>query len=106
MVKAKIPYGRYTKEFREEAVRMVIEGGFSSGSVAERLSLPKSTLENWVRASKKGKLGGIGKSHRPLTELEVELARVKRELAIAQMERDILKKAAAYFAKESLHGTR
>jgi len=106
MVKAKIPYGRYTKEFREEAVRMVMEGGLSSGSVSERLSLPKSTLENWVKAAKKGKLVDIGKSHRPLTELEVELARVKRELAIVQMERDILKKAAAYFAKESLHGTR
>jgi transposase len=106
MVKAKIPYGRYTKEFREEVVRMVVEGGFSSGNVAERLFLPKSTLENWVKAAKKGKLSDIGKSHRPLTELEVELARVKRELAIVQMERDILKKAAAYFAKESLHGTR
>jgi transposase len=41
-----------------------------------------------------------------LTEVEVELARVKRELVITRMERDILKKAAAYFAKESLHGTR
>jgi transposase len=38
--------------------------------------------------------------------VEVELARVKRELALVRMERDILKKAAAYFAKESLHGTR
>ena len=106
MVKAKIPYGRYTKEFREEAVRMVLEGGFSSGSVAERLSLPKSTLENWVKAAKKGKLGEIGKFQRPLTELEVELTMAKRELAIVKMERDILKKAAAYFAKESLHGMR
>jgi len=78
----------------------------NTGSVAARLSLPKSTLENWVKAAERGKLGDIGKSHRPLTELEVELARVKRELAIAQMERDTLKKAAAYFAKESLHGTR
>ena len=41
-----------------------------------------------------------------LTDVEVELARVKRELALVRMERDILKKAAAYFAKESLHGTR
>jgi len=71
-----------------------------------RLSLPKSTLENWVRAFKAGKLESIGSTHRPLTEVEVELARVKRELVIVKMERDILKKAAAYFAKESLHGTR
>jgi hypothetical protein len=44
--------------------------------------------------------------YRPLTEVEMELARTKKELAIVKMERDILKKAAAYFAKESLPGTR
>jgi len=102
----KIPYGRYTKEFREEAARLVIEDGLSAGEAAMRLSLPKSTLENWVRAAKAGKLGSIGKNRRPLTEVEAELARVKRELAVTKMERDILKKAAAYFAKESLPGTR
>lgn len=102
----KIPYGRYTKEFREEAARLVIEDGLSAGEAAMRLSLPKSTLENWVKAAKAGKLGSIGKNRRPLTEVEAELARVKRELAITRMERDILKKAAAYFAKESLPGTR
>jgi transposase-like protein len=88
----KIPQGRYTKEFREEAARLVIENGMSAGEVATRLSLPKSTLENWVRAAKAGKLGDIGKNRRPLTEVEVELARVKRELAITKMKRDILKK--------------
>jgi len=102
----KIPQGRYTREFREEAARLVIEDGMSAGEVSGRLSLPKSTLENWVRAAKAGRLGDIGKNRKPLTEVEVELARVKRELAITRMERDILKKAAAYFAKESLHGTR
>jgi transposase len=63
-------------------------------------------LERWRRVSKKGNLDEIGKSQRPLTEIERELAQVKRELSLAKMERDILKKAAAYFAKESLHGTR
>jgi transposase len=102
----KIPYGRYTKEFREEAARLVLEDGQSAGEVSARLFLPKSTLENWVRAAKAGKLGEVGKNRKPLTEVEIELARVKRELAVTRMERDILKKAAAYFAKESLHGTR
>jgi transposase len=102
----KVPYSKYTKEFRLEAVRLVTEGGLSSGEAATRLSLPKSTLENWVRAFRAGKLESIGSTHRPLTEVEVELARVKRELSLVRMERDILKKAAAYFAKESLHGTR
>jgi transposase len=106
MERGRIPHGRYSKEFREEAVRLVTEGGLSAGEASARLSLPKSTLENWVRSARKGKLGEIGKSHRPLTELEIELAQVKRELAIVKVERDILKKAAAYFAKESLHGTR
>jgi transposase len=102
----KVPYSKYTREFRLEAARLVTEGGLSVGEAAMRLSLPKSTLENWLRAFKAGKLEGIGKSRRPLTDVEVELARVKRELALVRMERDILKKAAAYFAKESLHGTR
>jgi transposase len=102
----RIPNGRYTKEFREEAVRMVTEGGLSVLEVSSRLSLPKSTLERWRRVSKTGALGQIGKGQHPLTEIERELAKVKRVLSLARMERDILKKAAAYFAKESLHGTR
>jgi transposase len=102
----RVPNGRYAKKFREEAVKMVTEGGISVLEISKRLSLPKSTLANWIRASKKGDLGKIGKGQRPLTEIERELAQVKRELSLAKMERDILKKAAAYFAKESLHGTR
>jgi transposase len=102
----KIPHGRYTKEFREEAARLVLEDGLSAGEAAQRLSLPKSTLETWVRSAKAGKLGNVGKNRRPLTEVEIELAKTKKELAMVRMERDILKKAAAYFAKESLPGTR
>jgi transposase len=101
-----IPQGRYTKEFREEAVKMVIEGGMSLPEAARRLSLPPSTIGNWVKAYKAGKLGDIGKTQRPLTDIEMELARVKKELAETRMERDLLKEAAAYFAKESLPGTR
>jgi transposase len=112
----KIPHGNYTKEFGEEAVRLVTEQGMSSGEASLRLGLPKSTLENWGRAVKVRKLDDVGNNRRPLTEVELELARIRRELAITRMERDILKlkKAAAYFevsqarlpAKESLHGTR
>ena len=85
---------------------MLTDGGLSVLDVSGRLSLPKSTLERWRRVSRKGNLGEIGKGQRPLTEIERELAKVKRELSLVRMERDILKKAAAYFAKESLHGTR
>jgi transposase len=101
-----IPQGRYTKELREEAVKLVTAGKMSVDQAAGQLSLPKSTLGNWVKASKAGKLGNIGKSYRPLTDIEMELARTKKELAEVKMDREILKKAAAYFAKESLPGTR
>ena len=101
-----IPLGRYTREFRQEAVRLVVEEGTACRKAALQLSLSPSTLSYWVKAYKDGRLGEIGKSQKPLTELEMELARTKKELVEVKMERDILKKAAAYFAKESLHGTR
>jgi transposase len=100
------PQGRYTKELREEAVKMVLEEKVSVPEAARRLSLPSSTLGNWLKACKEGRLGEIGSNYRPLTDLELELARTKKELADVKMERDILKKAAAYFARESLPGTR
>jgi transposase len=102
----RIPRGRFTKEFRQEAVKLVTEEGLSWAAAGQRLSLSASTIGNWVKAEKAGKLGDVGKSYRPLTEVEIELAQTRRELAEVKMERDILKKAAAYFAKESLPGTR
>jgi transposase len=101
-----IPRGRYTKEFREEAVKLVTEEEMSLPEAGHRLSLAPSTIGNWVKAYKSGKLGDIGKTYRPLTEIEMDLARTKKELVEVKMERDILKKAAAYFARESLHATR
>jgi transposase len=101
-----IPQGRYTREFRQEAVKLVVEDKLSCREVAQRLSLAPSTLAYWVKAYKEGKLGDIGKAQKPLPEVEMELARTKKELIEVKMERDILKKAAAYFAKESLNGTR
>lgn len=102
----RVPKGRYTREFREEAVKLVTEEGLSLPEAGRRLSLPTSTIRNWAQASKSGKLGDVGKFQRPLTDVEMDLAQVKRELSKVKMERDILKKAAAYFAKESLPGTR
>lgn len=100
------PQGRYSKEFREEAVKLVKEGGLSVPEAGRQLSLPSSTIANWLKKDKAGKLGEIGKTYRPLTDIEMELARTKKELFEVKMERDILKKAAAYFARESLPGTR
>ena len=101
-----IPQGRYTREFRQEAVKLVMEQGLSWAEAARRLSLPTSTLANWVKAAKVGRLAEVGKNYRALSEIEMELARTRKELAEVKMERDILKKAAAYFARESLPGTR
>jgi transposase len=101
-----IPRGKYTKEFREEAVKLITEEKLSYPEAGRRLQLAPTTIMNWVKASKAGKLSDIGKSYRPLTEIEMELARTKKELATVKMECEILKKAAAYFARESLPGTR
>ena len=93
----------YTLEFKLEAVRL-IQGGQTCSVTAKVLGIPKQTLENWVRLAAKGKLTGAGA--KPVSAEQMELARLKAELARVKMERDILKKAAAYFAKESLPGTR
>ena len=101
----RVPRVVYTKEFKEEAVKMVTEAGLSLPEVARRVSVSKSTITYWVKLAKEGTLSNGGKQ-RPVTGEQMELALLKREVAELKMERDILKKAAAYFAKESLRGTR
>jgi transposase len=70
---------------------------------AKVLGIPKASLSNWVRSSESGQLGGAGE--RPVTPEQMELARLRAELARVKMERDIAKKAAAYFAQDVLQGT-
>jgi transposase len=91
--------GQYTLEFKLEAVRLV-KGGQEAAVTARVLNVPKQTLSNWVRLAAKGELQGAG--DRPVSAEQMELARLRAELARVKMERDILKKATAYFAKESL----
>ena len=71
----------YSKELREEAVKQVTEVGLTVKEAGQRLSIAPSTIAYWVTAKKADKLGDIGKRQKPLTEIEMELARVKRELA-------------------------
>ena len=101
----RVPRVVYTKEFKEEAVKMVTEAGLSIPEVARRVSASTSTIAYWVKMAREGRLSNGGKQ-RPVTGEQMEVARLKREVAELRMERDILKKAAAYFAKESLRGTR
>jgi len=89
----------YTLEFKLEAVRLV-QGGQAKAVTAKVLGVPKATLGNWVRWAAQGKLAGAGA--KPVSAEQMELARLRAELARVKMERDILKKATAYFAKESL----
>lgn len=102
----KIPRGVFTTEFKEEAVKMVTDGGLGISEVSRRLSLGKSTLARWIKEA--GETGHLAVSvkRKPITEEEMELARLRKEVAELKMERDILKKASAYFARESLKGTR
>ena len=90
---------RYTLEFKLEAVRLV-KAGQEASVTARVLGIPKATLGNWVRLAEKGELQGAG--DKPVSAEQMELARLRAELAKVKMERDILKKATAYFAKESL----
>ena len=66
----KLPKSEYSPEFREQAVRTYQESGLSVAEVAKRLSIPKSSLNNWVMAAKKGKLASVGKNQKPATEYD------------------------------------
>jgi len=70
----RIPRAIYTKELREEAVKLVTEGGLKIPEVGRRLSVAASTIRYWVKASREGKLKEVGKHQRPLTEIEMELS--------------------------------
>ena len=98
----------YITEFRQQAVELITRGGLSIAEAARRLAISPKTLLNRVRRAKSGDLPDDGDSVRRhvVTEQEAELARLRRENAELRMERDILKKSAAYFASESLPGTR
>ena len=87
---------RYTLEFKQEAVRLV-EGGQSQATVAKTLGLVEQTLFNWVKASRQGRLEGA--DSKPVSAEQMEIARLRAEVARVKMERDILGKATAYFAK-------
>ena len=98
--------GKYTLQFKQEAVRQV-KAGRAASVVAKTLGVPKASLTNWVRAEGKGQLGltAEGKSAPVVTPEQAEIARLRAEVARLKMERDIAKKAAAYFAQDVLQST-
>jgi transposase len=90
---------RYPEEFKQEAVKQVTERGHSVSDVSKRLDISANSLYAWVSASR----GSKGKKASGVEDsIRQENARLKSELKRVEEERDILKKAAAYFAKESV----
>jgi transposase len=103
MSKQEVANRQYTEEFKVEAVRLSESIGGSKA--AKRLGIPESSLWNWIRLSRAGKLKAAGGApvavKRSVVEVEAENARLRRELSSTKLDLDIVKKAAAYFAKES-----
>ncbi len=96
------PDRKYTAEFREAAVRQVLDGGRSLPQVARSLEMSHKTLANWVARGKKGQPLLKRPVAHPVDDLQAENARLRQENARLKLEREILRKAAAYFAKESM----
>lgn len=90
---------KFTKEFKAETVRLVLEGGKTVGQVARDLDLTQSAVRNWVSQAEID--AGRGKPGALTTAEREELTRLRRENKQLQLEREILKKATAFFAKES-----
>ena len=105
MEEKSVPKRQYTEEFRTEAARL----GESVGQheAARRLGIPISTIGNWVRKQNEEQqalpsdAGNIAVPRRPLGELDAENSRLRKELASAKLDIEILRKATAYFAKGS-----
>lgn len=89
---------RYSPEFRDEAVRQILEAGHSTSEVATRLGVSANSLYKWVKAVRPD-TGSL--KDEELIEAKRENLKLRAELRRVEEERDILKKAAAYFAKAS-----
>ena len=96
----RIPRVAYTLEFKLEALRRV-RGGEPVRRVAREIGVPEQSIRNWVKAQAEGKLG-TAENGKPITPEQMEISRLRAEIARLKMEMEIVKKAAAYFAKESL----
>jgi transposase len=90
----------YPKEFKQDAVRLVVEQRYSCPEVGRRLGVASSNVSRWVRQYRQDQQD-FSEGGTPRKELEAENRRLKKENKRLEMEREILKKATAFFAKES-----
>lgn len=95
----KLKRSKYSLEFKQEAVRLVSLGQ-SLSAVSRTLAISSQTLHNWVKLDRAGQL--TAENSNPVSAEQMEISRLRAENARLKMERDILKKATAYFARESL----
>ena len=91
---------RFTQEFKDDAVNLVIEQGYSCAEVARRLGINENNVNRWVRLYR-DKNQAPSPDGLSREQLESELKRLRKENKRLEMEREILKKAAAFFANES-----
>lgn len=96
--RAKRARRQFTDEFKAGAVRLVLDEDKTIAEVARDLDLTASALSGWVRQARADRDGGKSGL---TTEEKAELARLRKENRQLRVERDILKKAAAFFAKET-----
>ena len=89
---------RFTKDFENEAVRLALTSGRTQREIAEDLGVGLSTLVRWIGRSRDGASEGTGGPAE--TDTAAELKRLRRENEILRQERDILKRATAFFARE------
>jgi transposase len=89
---------RFTKEFETEAVRLVAQSGRTQREIAEDIGVDLSTLVRWIGRSRDRQIDYPPEDRQE--DMAVELKRLKRENEILRQERDILKKATAFFARE------
>ena len=89
----------HTREFKAETVELVRSGGRNAGQVARELGLAESLVRSWVKQAEVD--AGKGPAGALTTAEKEELSHLRKEVKVLRMERDILKKAATFFAKES-----
>ena len=91
---------KFTREFKLEAVKLIRERGVAYAQASRDLGVHETVLRSWVKAFADDPVHAFP-GHGQLKPEQAEIARLKREVTKLKAERDILKKAAAYFAKES-----
>jgi len=87
----------YTQEFRDSAVKLITEQGYKISEAARNLGINVSVLGRWKRESEAGRDSIVSDSAQRRDNVQVELARLRKENQRLRMEREILKKAAAFF---------